>query len=58
MLDTGVAFSTEFLFLNYWQAIVLLYKQSLSIPAMFEKEYNPSNEVNSPTAFTAELREG
>lgn len=55
--DTGVAFSTEFLFLNYWQAIVLLYKQSLSIPAMFEGEYNPSNEVNSPTAFTAELRE-
>lgn len=56
-LETGVAFSTEFLFLNYWQAIVLLYKQSLSIPAMFEGEYNPSNEVNSPTAFTAELRE-
>ncbi|UKZ73972.1 hypothetical protein TrVFT333_001626 [Trichoderma virens FT-333] len=55
--ETGVAFSTEFLFLNYWQAIVLLYKQSLSIPAMFEGEYNPSNEVNSPTAFTAELRE-
>lgn len=55
--DTGVAFSTEFLFLNYWQAIVLLYKQSLSIPAMFEGEYNTSNEVNSPTAFTAELRE-
>ncbi|KAM0458177.1 hypothetical protein ACHAPV_001553 [Trichoderma viride] len=55
--ETGVAFSTEFLDLNYWQAIVLLYKQSLSIPAMFEGEYNPSNEVNSPTAFTAELRE-
>ncbi|KAL7919185.1 fungal-specific transcription factor domain-containing protein [Trichoderma austrokoningii] len=55
--ETGVAFSIEFLDLNYWQAIVLLYKQSLSIPAMFEGEYNPSNEVNSPTAFTAELRE-
>lgn len=55
--ETGVAFSTEFLDLNYWQAIVLLYKQSLSIPTMFEGEYNPSNEVNSPTAFTAELRE-
>ncbi|KAK5998496.1 Positive regulator of purine utilization [Cladobotryum mycophilum] len=56
-LETGVAFSTEFLELNYWQAIILLYRQSLSIPAMFEGEYNTSNEVNSPTAFTAELRE-
>lgn len=55
--ETGVAFSTEFLELNYWQAIVMLYRQSLSVPAMFEGEYNTSNEVNSPTAFTAELRE-
>lgn len=55
--ETGVAFSTEFLELNYWQAIILLYRQSLSVPAMFEGEYNPSNEVNSPSAFTAELRE-
>jgi hypothetical protein len=54
---TGVAFSTEFLELNYWQAIIMLYRQSLSVPAMFEGEYNTSNEVNSPTAFTAELRE-
>ncbi|KAH7328205.1 fungal-specific transcription factor domain-containing protein [Stachybotrys elegans] len=56
-LDTGVPFSTEFLELNYWQAIIMLYRQSLSVPAMFEGEYNTSNEVNSPTAFTAELRE-
>lgn len=55
--ETGVAFSTEFLELNYWQAIILLYRQSLSVPAMFEGEYNTSDEVNSPTAFTAELRE-
>ncbi|KFA67727.1 hypothetical protein S40285_00991 [Stachybotrys chlorohalonatus IBT 40285] len=56
-LDTGVPFSTEFLELNYWQAIVMLYRQSLSVPALFEGEYNTSNEVNSPTSFTAELRE-
>lgn len=56
-LETGVAFSTEFLELNYWQAIIMLYRQSLSVPAMFEGEYNTSDEVNSPTAFTAELRE-
>ncbi|KAH6664741.1 fungal-specific transcription factor domain-containing protein [Plectosphaerella plurivora] len=55
--ETGVAFSTEFLELNYWQAIIMLYRQSLSVPAMFEGEYNTSMEVNSPTAFQAELRE-
>ncbi|KAJ0162097.1 Positive regulator of purine utilization [Colletotrichum tanaceti] len=55
--QTGVAFSTEFLELNYWQAIIMLYRQSLSVPALFEGEYNTSNEVNSPTAFQAELRE-
>ena len=56
-LDIGVAFSTEFLELNYWQAILMLYRQSLSVPSMFEGEYNTSNEVNSPKAFMAELRE-
>ncbi|PNH38834.1 hypothetical protein VD0004_g8024 [Verticillium dahliae] len=55
--ETGVAFSTEFLELNYWQAIIMLYRQSLSVPAMFEGEYNTSTEVNSPTAFQAELWE-
>ncbi|KAG6034775.1 hypothetical protein E4U41_006380 [Claviceps citrina] len=56
--ETGVAFSTEFLELNYWQAIILLYRQSLSVPAIFEGEYDPSDEVNnSPSAFTAELGE-
>ncbi|KAK7418398.1 hypothetical protein QQX98_004018 [Neonectria punicea] len=55
--ETGVMFSTEFLELNYWQAIIMLYRQALSVPAMFEGEYNTSTEVNSPTAFQAELRE-
>ncbi|KYK59409.1 hypothetical protein DCS_00539 [Drechmeria coniospora] len=55
-VETGVAFSTEFLELNYWQAIIMLYRQSLSVPTMFEGEYNTSDEVNSPTAFTAELQ--
>lgn len=55
--ETGVAFSTEFLELNYWQAIIMLYRQSLSVPAMFESEYNTSREVNSPTIHNVELRE-
>ncbi|PFH55434.1 hypothetical protein XA68_18335 [Ophiocordyceps unilateralis] len=50
-------FSTHFLELNYWQAIVMLYRQCLSVPVMFEGEYNTSDGVDSPTAYTAELRE-
>jgi hypothetical protein len=55
--ETGVAFSTEFLELNYWQAVIMLYRQSLSVPAMFEGEYHTSNEVNSPNSYPRELRE-
>jgi hypothetical protein len=55
--QTGVLFSTDFLELNYWQAIILLYRQSLSVPAMFEGEYHTSKEVNSPSGYPAELKE-
>lgn len=55
--ETDVAFSTEFLELNYWQAIIMLYRQSLSVPVEFRGEYNTSNEVNSPSTYTAEPRE-
>lgn len=55
--DSGVAFSPEFLELNYWQAIVMLYRQSLSVPAMFESEYHTSKEVNSPSIYSQELQE-
>ncbi|KAK8090803.1 c6 zinc finger domain containing protein [Apiospora phragmitis] len=55
--DSGVAFSTEFLDLNYWQAIIMLYRQSLSIPAMFEGEYNTSKEMDSPSIYPAEQGE-
>jgi hypothetical protein len=55
--ENGVGFSTEFLDLNYWQAIIMLYRQSLSTPPLFEGEYNTSEEVESPSTHTAELRE-
>jgi hypothetical protein len=55
--QTGVQFSTEFLDLNYWQAIIMLYRQSLSVPAMFEGEYHTSKEVESPTVYTGVPRE-
>ncbi|KAI0390703.1 fungal-specific transcription factor domain-containing protein [Xylariaceae sp. FL0594] len=54
--DSGVAFQPEFLELNYWQAIIMLYRQSLSVPAMFESEYHTSKEVNSPSIYSEELQ--
>jgi Fungal specific transcription factor domain len=57
MRENGVGFSTEFLDLNYWQAVIMLYRQSLSTPPLFEGEYNTSEEVESPSARTVELRE-
>lgn len=55
--QTGVQFSPEFFDLNYWQAVIMLYRQSLSVPALFEGEYHTSKEVNSPAMFNMELRE-
>jgi hypothetical protein len=54
--ENGVGFCTEFLELNYWQAVIMLYRQSLSTPPLFEGEYNTSEEVDSPSAHTVELR--
>ncbi|KAL1847122.1 hypothetical protein VTK73DRAFT_10419 [Phialemonium thermophilum] len=55
--ETGVDFSIEFLDLNYWQTIIMLYRQSLGVPAVFEGEYHTAKEVNSPTVHNVELRE-
>ena len=55
--ETGVAFSVEFLELNYWQCVIMLYRQSLSVPHIFEGEFNTSDEVNSPNVHNVELRE-
>jgi hypothetical protein len=52
--ESGVEFSTEFYDLNYWQAVILLYRQSLEVPEMFETEYNTSKEVNSPSLYPPE----
>ncbi|KAK9774788.1 putative Zn(2)-C6 fungal-type domain-containing protein [Seiridium cardinale] len=52
--ESGVEFSTEFFDLNYWQAVILLYRQSLEVPEMFEGEYNTSKEVNSPSLYPPE----
>ncbi|KAF8853407.1 hypothetical protein BDZ45DRAFT_761892 [Acephala macrosclerotiorum] len=55
--ETGVGFSVEFLELNYWQCVIMLYRQSLSVPTPFEGEFNTSDEVNSPNVHSVELRE-
>ena len=46
--DTTVKFNIRFLELNYWQAVIMLYRQSLSVPATFAGERGPHNEVESP----------
>ncbi|RAH79032.1 positive regulator of purine utilization [Aspergillus japonicus CBS 114.51] len=47
--DTGVQFSVEFLELNYWQAVIMLYQQSLTVPAELADEMMPAEDVNSPS---------
>jgi len=47
--DTGVRFSIELLELNYWQAIILLYQQSLTVPAELAGELTPADDVPSPS---------
>ncbi|OQE15357.1 hypothetical protein PENFLA_c032G00987 [Penicillium flavigenum] len=47
--ETGVKFPTELLELNYWQAIILLYQQSLTVPAELAGELTPADDVSSPS---------
>ena len=47
--DTGVQFSVEFLELNYWQAVIMLYQQSLTAPAELADEVTPAEDVSSPS---------
>ena len=54
--NSGVKFSHEFMELNYWQAIIMLYRQSLSTPKLFENEYR-DDDVESPGARIIEARE-
>lgn len=46
--DTGVRFPVEFLELNYWQAVIMLYRQSLTVPAELAGELTPAEDVSSP----------
>ncbi|KAK5133575.1 hypothetical protein LTR08_007614 [Meristemomyces frigidus] len=57
--ETGVAFTPLFLELNYWQAIITLYRQSLAVPAALAGELSPStsDEMHSPGIANFEREE-
>lgn len=50
--DTTVSFSVEFLELNYWQAVIMLYRQSLGVPPKLAGEVSPSEDVSSPMSMS------
>ncbi len=51
--ETGVQFSVEFLTLNYWQAVIMLYRQSLTIPGPLAA-MSPKEETSSPSMVSIE----
>ena len=52
--DTGVDFKVGFLELNYWQAVIMLYRQSLSVPEPLAQELTPTEDVSSPSSTRRE----
>ena len=55
--DTTVSFNIRFLELNYWQAVIMLYRQSLSVPKTFAGEQAPLSDVQSPLSPNVEDHE-
>jgi Fungal specific transcription factor domain/Fungal Zn(2)-Cys(6) binuclear cluster domain len=55
-LETGVSFLVDFLDLNYWQAVIMLYRQSLTVPAPLAA-MSPKEEVSSPSMASIEEHE-
>lgn len=57
-MDAGVQFSPLFLELNYWQALIMLYRQSLVVPSGLQNELgNTDADVGSPSMASLEERE-
>jgi hypothetical protein len=52
--QTGVDFSPLFLELNYWHAVLMLYRQSLSVPADLAEEVEATEGVQSPLVLNVE----
>jgi hypothetical protein len=55
--QTGVRFSIEFFELNYYQALIMLYRQSLTVPAALAGELTPTEDISSPPSFDLDERE-
>jgi Fungal specific transcription factor domain len=56
--ETGVQFSPLFLELNYWQTVLMLYRQSLSTPVALADDANSAAEaMSSPILNTVESNE-
>ena len=58
-VEIGVAFTPLFFDLNYYQAVILLYRQSLAVPEQLAGELSPSTggDVESPGRVNSEVRE-
>jgi hypothetical protein len=56
--DTGVGFPPLFFELNYYQAIIMLYRQSLAVPEQLASEISPSTggDVESPGRVNFEAK--
>ncbi|MCJ1381403.1 Fungal specific transcription factor [Xylographa soralifera] len=55
--ETTVQFSVQFLELNYWQAVIMLYRQSLTVPPALGGEVSPSDEIASPMSVSIDDQE-
>jgi len=56
--DAGVQFSPLFLELNYWQALIMLYRQSLVVPSGLQSEIgNTASDIGSLSKANMEERE-
>lgn len=55
--QTGVQFHPLFLELNYWQAMIMLYRQSLAVPAQLASVSTPVDDLASPSLSTIEEKD-
>lgn len=46
--DIGVRLPVDFLELNYWQTLIMLYRQCLTVPPELASELTPAEDVSSP----------
>ncbi len=57
-MDAGVQFSPLFLELNYWQAVIMLYRQSLVVPTGLQGVLGTTgSDVGSPSVVGMDERE-